>query len=60
MDVTFPMVKLTSRERSLAELVSPDERMLRYSGLGVEMLQAPYLTIEERLSTAVPAKLREE
>lgn len=44
MDVTFPLVELTGRERSFDELTKPDERMQRYAGLTVEQLQAPYLT----------------
>jgi hypothetical protein len=59
MDVTFPLVRLTGRERSLEELATPDERILRYSGLSVEQLQAPYLTIDTRLPDATPPKVRE-
>jgi hypothetical protein len=59
MDVTFPLVALTGRERSLKELAKPDERILRYSGLTVEQLQAPYLAIDARLPEATPAKVRE-
>jgi hypothetical protein len=59
MDVTFPLVELTGRERPLDELTRPDERMLRYAGLTVEQLQAPYLAIEARLPAATPDKLRE-
>jgi hypothetical protein len=59
MDVTFPLVELTGRERSFDELTKPDERMQRYAGLTVEQLQAPYLTIEARLPASTPAKLLE-
>lgn len=58
MDVTFPLINLTGRERSLHDLARPDERILRY-GLTVERLQAPYLGIEARLPDATPEKLRE-
>jgi hypothetical protein len=59
MDVTFPLVELTGRERGLEDLTRPDERILRYSGLTIERLQAPYLTIETRIPAATPARLRE-
>ncbi len=59
MDVTFPLVELTGRERSLEELTRPDERILQYSGLTIARLQAPYLTVEARIPAATPAKLRE-
>jgi hypothetical protein len=58
MDVTFPMVDLTGRERSLEEL-SPDKRILGWTQLTVERLQAPYLTLEARLPAATPAQLVE-
>ena len=53
------MIELTGRERSLKELARPDERILRYAGLTVEQLQAPYLMIDARLPAATPAKVRE-
>lgn len=59
MDVTFPIVELTGRERSLEDLAAPDGRILGYPGLTVERLQAPYLTIEARLPASTPAILRE-
>jgi len=58
MDITFPLMELTGRERSLHEFSQPDERILR-SRLTIEQLQAPYLTIEADLSTSTPEKLRE-
>ncbi len=57
-DLTFPKVDLTGRERSLADLVKPDERSIGYR-LNVETLQAPYLAIEQRLPATIPPKLME-
>ena len=57
-DLTFPKVPLTGHERSIADLMAPDERSVRYR-LDVEALQAPYLAIEMRLPATTPPKLLE-
>jgi hypothetical protein len=60
MDVTFPLRQLTGRERSLAELTSPDERILRWQPpLTIEQLQAPYLKLDERIPPDTPEGLRD-
>jgi hypothetical protein len=55
-DLTFPRVPFTGEEKTLAELVEPDERSVRYR-LNVEVLQAPYIEIEKRLPVAAPRPL---
>lgn len=57
-EVTFPLVPKTGKEASLEALIGPDERTVNY-GLSVELLQAPFFNLEERLSHRVPAPLRE-
>lgn len=57
MDVTFPLVPLTGHERSLEKLTSPDPRILGYTQLTVERLQAPYLTLMARLPATTPPEL---
>jgi len=57
-NVTFPIVPVTGRERSLSDLCQPDERSVGY-GFGVESLQSPYLEIEKRLPDAIPTPLRD-
>ena len=57
-DVTFPLVPKTGEEASLKTLSAPDERSLNY-GLSVELLQAPFFKLEQRLSRRIPAPLRE-
>lgn len=56
-DVTFPKVPLTGREDAIDRLIRADERNLSY-GLTPDLLQAPYLTLENRLSAGVPESLR--
>jgi hypothetical protein len=57
-DVTFPLVPKTSKEASVEVLSAPDERSLNCR-LSVELLQAPFFKLEERLSCRVPEPLME-
>jgi hypothetical protein len=56
-DVTFPNIPLTGNEKTLAQLIQPDERSVGY-GFDVGTLQSPYLEIEKRLPDAIPKPLR--
>jgi len=57
-DVTFPLMPTTGKEAPVGALSAPDERSLNYR-LSVELLQAPFFKLEERLSPRVPAPLGE-
>ena len=57
-DITFPRVPLTGKEKTLAQLIQPDERSVGY-GFDVEALQSPYLEIEKRLPDAIPRPLKD-
>ena len=57
-DVTFPNTPLTGKEKTLAQLIQPDDRSVGY-GFDVEALQAPYLEIAKRLPDAIPKPLRD-
>src|SRR5260221_248951 len=65
--VTFPLVPLTGKERSVSNLAQPDERNIFYRldetnvahRLGVEALQAPFLTAETQLPVSMPQPLRD-
>ena len=56
-DLTFPRVPLTGQEKTLEELIQPDERSTSYR-LDVKALQAPYLELEKWLSDTIPSTLR--
>lgn len=57
-DLTFPIVPKTGKEDPVEALIAPDERSLN-NRLSVELLQSPFLQLEERLSRRVPAPLKE-
>lgn len=56
LDLTFPGVPPTGLEKSLPQLVEPDERIVRY-GLSVGMVQAPFFELEKSLPIATPKPL---
>lgn len=56
-DLTFPKVPLTGAEKTLEQLIQPDERSTAYR-LDVETLQSPYLELDKSLSDVIPVMLK--
>lgn len=55
-DVTAPVAPLTGKEKSVAELSTPDERMKSYAGYSVEQVQAVLDHSTKSLGAMIPAE----
>jgi len=56
-DVTAPGAPLTGKEKSVADLARPDERIRHYAGYSVEELQAAFIHIDKTLGPKMPEEI---